>query len=83
MNEKFEKSSVAEIYEKPSMQVFEMEMENALMMGASGEKPGNGWGDKNHEHTGAPGQSDNNARSAGKSYLPEHNTKPYMGDSDE
>lgn len=78
-----ERLNATEAYEKPSMQVFEMETENALMKGASGVKPG--WGpDKddggeNDGHGVPPGQNGNK----GRSYLPERNTKPYMGDLDE
>lgn len=80
MDTKFEKQNATEAYEKPSMQVFEMEIENALMQGASEGKPGNGWGDKNHDHTGAPGQNsidDTNTQNT----MPKH-TRYYMGESD-
>lgn len=78
-----ERLNATEAYEKPSMQVFEMETENALMKGASGVK--SGWGldkDDGGENDGydvSPGQNGNE----GRSYLPERNTKPYMGDLDE
>lgn len=88
MNQKCGKRNAVEAYEKPSMQVFEMEMENALMKGASEGKPG--WGPDKDDggledgHTAPPGQSGGhgNGNGNGKSYMPERNTRPYMGDYD-
>ena len=84
MDKKFDEVNAVEAYEKPSMQIYEMEVENALMKGSSEIKPGwgpdkgdNGSGDG---HGAPPGlQKKENSRS----YLPERNTKPYMGSSDE
>lgn len=78
MDTKFEKLNATEAYEKPSMQVFEMEIENALMQGASGEgKPGHGYGDGGH--TGPPGQNKKDATDT--QTMPRH-TRYYMGESD-
>lgn len=79
---------VVEAYEKPSMQVYEMEPETALMAHSSNKGNGNGNngskgdGNINSEANGNGIENDkgyNNGNNV-KSSMPAHNTRPYMGD---
>jgi len=51
-------------YEAPKMQVTKAQLEEDIMCVSSDNdyngKPGHGWGDKNHDHFGPPGQNKKN-----------------------
>lgn len=45
-------------YEKPEMQVIEVTVSEVIACSSLIEsKPGHGWGDRNHSHSGPPGQN--------------------------
>lgn len=43
-------------YETPVSEIVEMTAEDVIRTSGGSGKPGNGWGDKNHDHEGPPGQ---------------------------
>lgn len=45
-------------YEKPLTEIILFDNEDIITTsGEINSKPGNGWGDKNHNHSGPPGQN--------------------------
>lgn len=81
MERKFEEFNVIEAYEKPFMQIIEMETETVLMQGTSKTSQDsitNSLVDDDDK-----GGSSSALKTPTRSYTPQRNTKPYMGDSEE